>query len=107
MRTFLLRSERTTCAPLTNPRAPSIIAKRKKPPLRHKHVNLRPARRCFCQPKVIVDNEPAGIAEQDTVTIKVTTHIVVRVAVKKPDIARTKASKNFLHGSIFNRYTVN
>src|SRR5215471_18670248 len=81
--------------PLTNPRAPSIIAKRKKPPLRHKHVNLRLERRCFSRPKVIVNHEPAGIVEQVTVAIQVPAHIVVRVEDEQPDIAGAQALTNF------------
>jgi hypothetical protein len=69
--------------------------KRKKPPLRRKHVNLRPERRCFCRPKVIVDHEPAGIVEQVTVAIQVPAHIVVRVEDEQPDIAGAQASTNF------------
>src|ERR1043166_3565353 len=49
--------------PLADPRAPSVISERNKPPLANKCVNLR-AKRCgFRRAEVIVDDEPAAAAE--------------------------------------------
>src|SRR5262245_34073392 len=92
---FCFAQSELLALPLTNPRAPSIIAKRKKPPLRDKQVNLHSERRCFCWPKVIVDHEPAGIVEEVAVTIQVPAHVVVRVEDEQPDIAGAQASANF------------
>src|SRR6266481_373914 len=81
--------------PLADPRAPSIVSKRKEPAFAYKGVNLLPKWRCLCGPKVIIDHQPATVFQQVTVAIQITTHVVVRVENKHPNLTTAQALTNF------------
>src|SRR5215469_9642234 len=97
---FCFAQSELLALPLAYPSAPSVISKRKEPPRRNKDVNLRPERRRFRRPKVIVDHEPAGIVKQVTVAIQIPTHVIVRVENKQANLGAAQALTNFRNNCI-------
>jgi hypothetical protein len=81
--------------PLADPRAPSIVSKRKEPAFAYKGVNLLPKWRCLCGPKVIIDHQPATVFQQVTVAIQITAHVVVRVENEQAHVSVAQPLTNF------------
>ena len=89
------RSRTSFPLPLADPRAPSVISKRDESALAYKCLNLRAKRRCFRRPKVIVNHDPAAVAEQITVAIQIPAHIIVRIEDKQAYLAAAQTPTNF------------